>query len=109
MLFEDVGRPDWWSQGQFMGSRSSSGNEKWADPAHPILIEVDSHWDCTAGPKRYFNCNNSNEIYSFHAGNTAAHFLFADGSVRLIRDTIPPDTFRALYTKAGGEVVTTPD
>lgn len=40
---------------------------------------------------------------SRHSGG--ANFLFADGSVRFIRDNIAASTFRALGTRASGEVV----
>ena len=40
---------------------------------------------------------------SKHPGGFNA--LFADGSVRFIKTTINPQTFRALITRAGGEVI----
>jgi prepilin-type N-terminal cleavage/methylation domain-containing protein/prepilin-type processing-associated H-X9-DG protein len=40
---------------------------------------------------------------SFHPGGVNA--LMADGSVRFARDTISPETWRALGTRAGGEVI----
>ncbi len=50
------------------------------------------------------NCDNQQgDIYSFHA--SGANILFADGSVRFVRDSISVNTLAALVTKAGGEVV----
>jgi prepilin-type N-terminal cleavage/methylation domain-containing protein/prepilin-type processing-associated H-X9-DG protein len=94
MVFEDAGRPDYYSGGQFQGS-FPSGNEQWTDPQNKITVQV------ICDGRRTINCNNGNEIYSFHKGG--ANFLFGDGSVHFIREDIAPRTFGALYTRAGGE------
>jgi prepilin-type N-terminal cleavage/methylation domain-containing protein/prepilin-type processing-associated H-X9-DG protein len=44
---------------------------------------------------------------SRHAGG--CNFVFADGGVRFIRDTVRPDVYRALSTYAGGEVISAQD
>jgi prepilin-type N-terminal cleavage/methylation domain-containing protein/prepilin-type processing-associated H-X9-DG protein len=94
MVFEDAGRPDFYSGGQFQGT-FPSGNEQWTDPQNKITVQV------ICDGRRTINCNNGNEIYSFHQGG--ANFLFGDGSVHFISQNIAPTTFGALYTRAGGE------
>jgi prepilin-type processing-associated H-X9-DG protein len=49
------------------------------------------------------NATSNNEIYSWHPGG--ANALFGDGSVRFLRENIPPATIMALVTRAGGESV----
>ena len=49
------------------------------------------------------NATNENEPYAFHPAG--ANVLFADGSVRFVRETVKLDVFAALCTRAAGEVV----
>ena len=49
------------------------------------------------------NKKNDNEPYSFHRGG--GNFLYSDGSVRFLRESIALSTFAALLTKSAGEVV----
>jgi len=54
---------------------------------------------CTAA----LNRKNDNEPYAFHTGG--GNFLFADGHVSFLRDSLPLPTLAALCTMRGGEVV----
>lgn len=47
--------------------------------------------------------SGGNSAHSDHPGGTQV--LFADGSVRYLRSNIPPEQIKAMFTKAGGEVV----
>jgi prepilin-type processing-associated H-X9-DG protein len=50
------------------------------------------------------NCTNDwGGAYSFHPGGM--NVLLCDGSVRFLKETIDREAFRALTTKAGGEVI----
>ena len=44
-----------------------------------------------------------NEIYSFHPDG--ANFLYGDGGVHFHADSMHPETFVSLFTRAGGDIV----
>jgi len=56
---------------------------------------------------RAINATNENEPYAFHTGG--ANFLFGDGHVRFIRESVELRTFAALCTRKGGEQVSADD
>jgi prepilin-type N-terminal cleavage/methylation domain-containing protein len=95
MIFEDAGRPDFYVDATFQGSFPAS-NEQWTDPQNKITVQV------ICNSTQSINCNNGNEVFSFHPGGSC--FLFGDGSVHFLSERIAPTTFGALYTRAGGEV-----
>jgi prepilin-type N-terminal cleavage/methylation domain-containing protein/prepilin-type processing-associated H-X9-DG protein len=100
MVLEDAGRPERYEEGKWTppsNGRYPARNEHWADPENRITIQA------LCRSNQVVNCNNGNEIYSFHLGN-GANYCFGDGSVRFIRQEIAPATFAALYTRAGGEI-----
>ena len=49
------------------------------------------------------NKKNDNEPYSFHSGG--CNFLFTDGHVQFIAETVNWRTFAGLCTRAAGEIV----
>ena len=49
------------------------------------------------------NCNNDDEIYSFHPGG--ANVLCADGSVHFLNANTPIQVIANLITRAGGETI----
>jgi prepilin-type N-terminal cleavage/methylation domain-containing protein len=101
MVFEDAGRPVRYEGGRenevTSGYPATNGN--WGDSQNKITVQ-----DTCRGTDVQ-NCNNGNEIYSFHI--QGVYNAFGDGSVHFIRQDIAPAIFVALYSRAGGEVVGT--
>ena len=95
MLFEDASRPIEYVEGKATGSTNVTGSE-WASRHAEFWIHL------LCGP-RIINCSNNNEIYSFHPGG--ANFLYGDGSVHFQPETIDPETFVSLFTRAAKDVV----
>jgi prepilin-type processing-associated H-X9-DG protein len=74
----------------------------WADPANDVPIHGFT-WDGLHAPGPCpVNCTNNNEAFGFHPGGV--NVLFADGSVRFVRDGIDIRAFVKLVTASGGEV-----
>ncbi len=96
MLFEDAGRPESYRLGVFEPGRTISG-ARWADDEAPFWV----HQVC--GGAQMINCSNNNEIYSFHPGG--ANFLCGDGSVHFHTESMDPEAFVSLFTRAAGDVV----
>jgi prepilin-type N-terminal cleavage/methylation domain-containing protein len=99
MVFEDAGRPIRYEGGRenevTSGYAATNGN--WGDPDNKITVQ-----DICRGTDVQ-NCNNGNEIYSFHI--QGVNNVFGDGSVHFIRQDIAPKIFVALFSRNGGEVV----
>jgi prepilin-type processing-associated H-X9-DG protein len=82
----------------------SSGGGAWADPfTYSRLAGAQGRDNGWRGGTCMINCTSDNEIYSFHPGG--ANGLFADGSVRFLKDTLSVRTVAALVTRAGAEIL----
>ena len=91
--------------------RNDQGNG-WIDSQGPFSLDGANEDGSLQGrgpgetPKA-INATNDNEPYSFHAGG--ANFVFADGHVQFIRDSVKLEVLAALVTRAAGEVVNSAD
>ena len=96
MIVECAARPDSWKNNTLVAEGTVSGSG-WAAE----LSFFDIHDQCGGG--QMINCHNNNEIFSFHSG--MANFVFGDGSVRPLQQSINPDVFVSLFTRAADDVV----
>jgi type II secretory pathway pseudopilin PulG len=104
MWFETGGAPVKWKNGalvpvsQFGTSNSdeTQGGDTWADLANWYAV----HDHCGDS---FFNCNNNEEIYSFHNGG--AFFGFGDGAVHYLSTDINPDVFVSLFTRDANDII----
>lgn len=92
-FMEDAGRPKFWDFGA-VETGYPAGNENYADPSGRITIQA---WCGTP-----INCNNGNEIFSFHS--QGANFAMAGGAVVYIAQHVKKTTFQALFTVANGDI-----
>lgn len=107
MLTEDAGRPDYFERdGRARGINTSVYADPyvlegtaWAD--HEAEFSI--HDECSG---RLMNCNNSNEIYSFHY--CGSMFAFGDGSAKFLHENLDPLVLLSLLSADGGETVETP-
>ena len=100
MLFEDGGRPNHYNNLQAVVAGTVSGSQ-WADVNNYFAINN------TLCDNSAINCDNNNEIYSFHRGG--CNFLFGDGAVRFSSQAMNVDTFVSCFTRAAGDNVNGPD
>ena len=92
-----AGRPQPGSNDQGIG---------WADSEGPFSFDgaaADGSAENCATCTGTMNKRNNNEPYSFHTGG--GNFLFGDGHVQFVRDSVDIRTFAALLTKSAGEAV----
>jgi prepilin-type N-terminal cleavage/methylation domain-containing protein/prepilin-type processing-associated H-X9-DG protein len=118
---ESAGRPQVWRLGQPVGAppMTYTNGGGWSRPASEITLNgltadgVSSPGPCPMNcangeitatyPDPYFGTNGNGDIYSFHSGG--ANFLFGDGSVHFIAQTVSIRVLAALVTRDAGEAV----
>ncbi len=100
LLSESAGRPDYYVGGARNTTRSLQDGG-WGHHENDYGLDGAVSKTNTGSPGNcVINCHNDNETYSFHTGG--AMHVFADGSVRFVRESINPQTYAALITANGG-------
>lgn len=96
--------------GSVLGVTALRGGQAdpWDEPMNRALALPS--FDCNNG---CVNAGTEPNKYDTKAGFRSVHtggcyFAFCDGSVRFIRESIAPETYRALSTIAGGEAIDSP-
>ena len=105
--------------GNTLTTRVNAGG--WSRPASDFSIDGSSldgsvfpgpcPINCTNGenigsatfPYPYYGSEGTSEVYAFHPGG--ANFLFGDGSVKFLKETINMRTFTGLITRGNAEII----
>jgi prepilin-type N-terminal cleavage/methylation domain-containing protein/prepilin-type processing-associated H-X9-DG protein len=105
--------------GNLLTNRANAGG--WCRPASDFSVDGSSldgsvipgpcPLNCTNGedigsqtfPYTYYGSEGTGEAYGFHPGG--ANFVFGDGSVKFVKETVSIRIFASLVTRAGGEIV----
>jgi len=74
----------------------------WADPDLEFWVDGFTTDGLTSLGPCAMNCNNSNELYSFHTGGSQV--VLCDGSVRFLSQSTSMPVLAALITAGLGEV-----
>ena len=103
LFFECAGRPFKFIEGRVSGDPDAPTKEplsgaEWASSDAELWVDT-----LCGGGTQMMNCNNNNELYSFHPGG--AMFLYCDGHVRFHPETIAPEAFVSRFTAMAGDVV----
>lgn len=106
MVVECAGRPQVYRQRVAQSALSNDQGICWADSEGPFSFDgtrLDGSAEGGMGATLVMNRRNDNEPYSFHpAGGT---FLFADGHVTFLAESISLQVACKLFTRSGGEVL----
>jgi prepilin-type N-terminal cleavage/methylation domain-containing protein/prepilin-type processing-associated H-X9-DG protein len=109
LITEQAGRADFYILGRKQASNAGlSQAANWGPWAGYQVFQFNQFGsdgitkDGPGGPCT-INCNNSMGVYAFHA--TGANAVFADGSVRFLKQSMDPNTLFGIVTCNGGEVL----
>jgi prepilin-type processing-associated H-X9-DG protein len=115
VITEDAGRPGFWtSEGRGPNNSVPGGGNLsvqngrvrgagWADSSNSIPLHSFTRDGLSVPGPCGINCTNNNEAFGFHPGGIIAGF--ADGSVQFLSEDMPLQTYAALITRAGGEII----
>ena len=114
MIGEDAGRPVGYNHSRTIYSQygapvdgvlnpTSGGGGAWADPFTYAHLAGSTPDGIRGNGICLINCTSNNEVFAFHPGG--ANFLFTDGSVHFIKETVNPLTIVSLITRAAGEII----
>jgi len=95
MWFETGANPIHYLSGAPTGKTTSAG-QSWAQYTNWYVV----HKRCG---NAFFNCENADEIYSFHVGG--AYFGMGDGAVKFISTDINPDVFVSYMTRDSSDIL----
>jgi len=98
LISEDAGRPGNYTRRGFRPGRISGAG--WADYESEYITHGAG---ANGGPNCHTNCINDNEDFSFHPGG--ANKLYADGTVRFVKETMAMRVFARLMSFDGGDIV----
>lgn len=100
LYLETSGKPELLWQDQSRGVLPQFNTEfRWASQRTVMQLQF------YCGDSQMLNCSNRSRVFSTHPGGVMA--ALCDGSVRFLSDDIPAETFIALLTMGGGEIINT--
>jgi prepilin-type N-terminal cleavage/methylation domain-containing protein/prepilin-type processing-associated H-X9-DG protein len=104
MYTECAGKPDIWCGRKMTGGLNYKTG--WASHATGFDPKLYVPGGCTGIGPCSVNCSNDQAVFAFHPGG--ANVGMGDGSVRFLPQTISPQVFVAMLTRANGDVAESP-